>query len=142
MEEGYKPILLVEDNRDDEELILQAFRKNDMEYIIHVARDGVEALEYLFGSLEKPFLRNPPPKLILLDLRLPRISGLEVLQRIRMYPSSQKIPVIVFTASRDDVERKQAMALHIDGFILKPEEIQDFPKAMEKIGLTWLIENQ
>jgi two-component system, response regulator len=141
-EDDYKPILLVEDNPDDEQRILQAFQKNDMDHIIHVTRDGLEALEYLFGSLEKPYLRFPAPKLVLLDLRLPRIDGLEVLQKIRQFPESQNLSVIVFTASRDETDRQKATSFIIDGYFLKPEDEKDFPKIMEKIGLTWLIENQ
>jgi two-component system, response regulator len=142
VEEEYKPILLVEDNPDDEQRIIQAFQKNDMDHIIHVTRDGIEALDYLFGSLDKPYLRFPPPKLVLLDLRLPRIDGLEVLEKIRQHPDSQHLSVIVFTASRDQKDREKATVLEIDGYFLKPEDEKDFPKIMEKIGLTWLIENQ
>lgn len=142
MEDDYKPILLVEDNPDDEQRILQAFRKNDMDHIVYVTHDGAEALEYLFGSLEKPYFRFPPPKLVLLDLRLPRIDGLEVLQKIRQHPDSQHLSVIVFTASRDQQDREKATALEIDGYFLKPEDEKEFPKILEKIGLTWLIENQ
>jgi len=142
MEEGYKPVLLVEDNPADEERVLQAFRKNDMEHIVHVARDGMEALLYLYGSLEKPHLRWPAPKLVLLDLRLPRVDGLEVLQKIRMFPDSKHLSVIIFTASREEHDKEQATALHIDGYFLKPEDEKEFPKIMETIGLTWLITNQ
>jgi len=142
LENRYKPILLVEDNPYDEECILASFRRNDMEHIIHVVRDGVEALEYLFGSLDKPYLRIPPPKLVLLDLRIPKIDGINVLQKIRQHPDAHKLSVVVFTASRDSKDREQATSLHIDGYFLKPEDEKDFPKIMEKIGLTWLIKNQ
>jgi two-component system, response regulator len=140
--ETYKPILLVEDNPDDEERIRQAFRDNDMEHILHVARDGMEALNYLFGSSDKPYLRIPPPKLVLLDLRLPLIDGLEVLQKIRQHPDSKNLSVIVFTASKSEKDRETALSLKIDGYFLKPEDEKDFHRTMEKIGLTWLIENQ
>ncbi len=142
VEDGYKPILLVEDNPKDVERILTAFKKNDMDHIIHVVHDGVEALEYLFGSLDTPCLRLPKPKLVLLDLRLPRIDGLEVLQMIRQYPDSQHLSVIVFTGSQDAKDRDTANALHIDGYVLKPADDKDYPKALEEIGLTWLIKNQ
>jgi two-component system response regulator len=140
--ETYKPVLLVEDNPDDEERVRQAFRRNDMEHILHVTRDGKEALEYLFGSSDKPYFRIPPPKLVLLDLRLPLIDGLEVLQKIRQHPDSKHLSVIIFTASRNDKDRETALSLKIDGYFLKPEDAEDFHRTMEKIGLTWLIENQ
>ncbi len=139
---AYKPILLVEDDSQDEERIIHAFQRNEMAHIIYVVRDGAEALEYLFGSLDGTTLCTPPPRLILLDLRLPRVHGLEILRRLRENPQGKTIPVIVFTASDEEQDRIEATRLGVDGYIQKPTDIREFPKVMEKIGLTWLIHNQ
>jgi len=138
----YKPILLVEDDTLDEQRILQAFQRNEMEHIIHVVHDGAEALEFLFNTPDGTTLRTPPPRLILLDLRLPRVHGLDVLRRLREHPQGKTIPVIVFTGSDEEQDRLEAARLGVDGYIQKPTDIHEFPKAMEKIGLTWLINNQ
>jgi two-component system response regulator len=138
----YTPILLVEDDPYDEQRILQSFDRNDMGHLVHVARDGAEALEYLFGSQDGSILRTPPPRLILLDLRLPRVHGLEVLRRIREHPEGKNLFVIVFTCSREERDQVESTRLGANAFINKPLDITDFPKVMEKIGLTWLINTQ
>ena len=138
----YKPILLVEDDSQDEQRVIHAFQRNEMAHIIHVVRDGAEALEFLFTTPDGTALRTPPPRLILLDLRLPRVHGLEVLRRLREHPQGKTIPVIVFTASDEEQDRIEATRLGVDGYIQKPTDIHEFPKVMEKIGLTWLIHNQ
>lgn len=138
----YTPILLVKDNPSDEQRVLQAFDRNDMAHLVHVARDGAEALEYLFGAQDGSILRTPPPRLILLDLRLPRVPGLEVLRRIRAHPEGKNLFVIVFTVSREEQDRVEATRLGADAFINKPVDLREFPKTMEKIGLTWLISTQ
>ena len=142
MNSEYKPVLLVEDNPQDAQLVLQGFQKNEMGHILHIVHDGIEAVEYLFGSVSSTSLSYPPPKLVLLDLKLPRMNGLDVLRRIRNNPESKHIPVIVFTASQDEQDRVEAIRLNVDGYIQKPLDYHDFPKALEKIGLTWLILHQ
>ena len=139
---SYKPILLVEDDAFDEQRILQAFQRNDMGHIVSVVRDGEEALAFLFGSTGSTDLRMPTPRLILLDLRLPRVHGLEILRRLREHPSGKTIPVIVFTGSEETKDEVEATRLGVDAYIHKPVDIKDFPKAMERIGLAWLIHNQ
>jgi len=138
----YQPILLVEDDPFDEQRILHAFGRNDMDHLVHVARDGAEALEYLFGSRDGSILRTPPPRLILLDLRLPRVPGLEVLRRIREHPEGQALFVIVFTGSFEEQDHMEATRLGANAYFQKPNDLRDFPKVMEKIGLTWLINTQ
>jgi two-component system response regulator len=138
----YKPILLVEDDSLDEQRILQAFQRNEMGHIIQVVRDGADALTFLFGGTEGSTLRSPPPRLILLDLRLPRVHGIEILRRIRENPQGKAIPVIVFTASDEEQDEVEATRLGVDAYVRKPTDAREFPKAMEKIGLAWLIHNQ
>jgi two-component system response regulator len=138
----YKPILLVEDDPDDEKRIMRGFERNEMGHIVYVARDGAEALEYLFGSLDGTSLRSPPPRLVILDLHLPRVPGMEVLRRIRAQLEGQSLFVIVFTGSRDEQERAEATDLGVDGYFQKPGDLKEFPKVLEKIGLTWLVNTQ
>jgi DNA-binding response OmpR family regulator len=138
----FKPILLVEDDPDDEKRIMRGFERNEMAHIVYIARDGAEALEYLFGTVEGTSLRSPPPKLVILDLHLPRVPGMEVLRRIRAQPEGQSLFVIVFTGSRDEQERAEATGLGVDGYFQKPGDLKEFPKALEKIGLTWLVNTQ
>ena len=138
----YKPILLVEDNPEEERRILRGFERNEMAHIVYVVRDGAEALRYLFESEDCTVLRSPPPRLIILDLHLPRVSGLEILRRIRGHPDGETLFVIVFTGSRDDRERAEAVSLGVDGYFQKPDDIVEFFKTLEKIGLTWLVNTQ
>ncbi|MCX6665675.1 MAG: response regulator [Euryarchaeota archaeon] len=138
----YKPILLVEDNPTDVNLIVEAFQKNEMGHILDFVYDGIEAVEYLFGSVNGTSLCYPAPKLVLLDLRLPRMDGLEVLRRIRTHHEAKHLSVIVFTGSQDEQDHTEALNLNVDGYIQKPLDYHDFPKALEKIGLTWLILHQ
>lgn len=138
----YKPILLVEDNPEEEQRVLKAFERNGMAHIIHVVRDGEEALEFLFGSADRMIFRTPAPQLVILDLHLPKIPGLEVLRRIRQHPEGQTLFVIIFTGSKNDEERAEATRLGVDGYFRKPDDLDQFPKVLEKIGLTWLVNTQ
>jgi two-component system, response regulator len=138
----YKPILLVEDNPVEERRILKGFERNEMGHIVHVARDGLEALQHLFETEDCTVMRSPPPKLIILDLHLPRVPGLEVLRRIREHPDGEILFVIIFTGSRDVRERAEAVSLGVDGYFQKPDDIVEFFKTLEKIGLTWLVNTQ
>ncbi len=142
MDADFKKILLVEDNADDEELIMLAFKNYEMSDIVHVARDGAEALEYLFGSTYGKELRDFPPRLVLLDLKLPKIDGLEVLKRIKTHPDAKKISVVVFTSSQEEKDMVEASRFKVDGYILKPMDYKDFSKSVEEIGLSWLIHSK
>jgi len=139
MDEGYKKILLVEDNPDDEELIMLSFKKIEMSHMVHVARDGVEALEYLFGTVESNELRDPHPNLVLLDLKLPRMGGIEVLRRIKKHHEAKEMSVVVFTSSQEEKDIVESHKLNVDGYIPKPMNVNDFPQAMEQIGLSWVM---
>lgn len=138
-----RPILLVEDNPDDEALTLRAFSKNKITNPIVVARDGVEAIDYLFctGSHEK---RDPSvmPAVVLLDLKLPRIDGLEVLRRIRADERTALLPVVVLTTSRERQDIAQAYRLGANSYIRKPVDFERFLHTVGQLGLYWLSLNE
>lgn len=138
-----RPILLVEDNPDDEALTLRAFSKNKITNPIVVARDGVEAIDYLFctGTQEK---RDPSvmPAVILLDLKLPRIDGLEVLRRIRADEHTALLPVVVLTTSRELQDIQQAYRLGANSYIRKPVDFERFLHTVGQLGLYWLSLNE
>jgi len=138
-----KTILLVEDNADDEELTLYAFRKSNMANHIIVAHDGLEALELLFGpeGEESPGLRLRP-SVILLDLKLPRVSGLDVLRRIRSDPRSRFLPVIVLTSSREQEDLIASYHLGCNSYVRKPVNFLEFVEAARHLDLYWLLLNE
>lgn len=131
-----RPILLVEDNPNDVELTLRAFRKNRIANDVVVARDGAEALETLHG--EKP-LR---PALVLLDLRLPKVDGLEVLQRVRAHERTKLLPVVILTSSREEQDLIQGYALGANSYIRKPVDFAQFVEAVHHLGLYWFVLNE
>ena len=135
-----KTILLVEDNPDDEELTLLAFRKNKISNLISVARDGVEALELLFG----PDGNGTPalPTIILLDLNLPRVDGLEVLRRIRANERTKLLPVVVLTSSREEQDLIASYSLGANSYVRKPVNFAEFIEAVRQLGLYWLLLNE
>ena len=138
-----RPILLIEDNPDDEALTLRAFSKNRITNRVVVARDGVEAIDYLFGS-ETHEGRDTAlmPALILLDLKLPRIDGLEVLRRIRADEHASLLPVVVLTTSREMQDIQQAYRLGANSYIRKPVDFERFIEAVGRIGVYWLSLNE
>ena len=131
-----KTILLVEDNADDEQLTLRAMRQSEIPNIIRVARDGAEAIEYLYGPTAGPL-----PDLILLDLKLPKISGLEVLQRIRSEDQSKSLPVVVLTSSDEERDIVKSYNLGANSYIRKPVDFDEFIDAVRQLGLYWLMMN-
>ncbi len=138
-----RPILLVEDNPDDEALTLRAFSKNEVRRPVVVAHDGVEAIEYLFGTGEYANRdRHPLPEVILLDLKLPRIDGLEVLRRIRAEEATAMLPVVVLTTSGEPRDVQQAYQLGANSYIRKPVDYQDFVKYIDAIVTYWLRLNE
>lgn len=140
MNHRYK-ILLVEDNAADVEMTLHSLRKYKVANEVIVARDGAEALELLFGSEETPPM-HPYPNLILLDLKLPKVSGLEVLQKLKSSNETRTIPVVVLTSSREEPDIRQAYLLGANSYIVKPVDFEQFIKAVADIGLYWLVLNE
>lgn len=137
-----RPILLVEDNPDDEALTLRAFSKNGVVNPVVIARDGVEAIDYLFGT-GKHQERDLSllPAVILLDLKLPRIDGLEVLRRIRADERTVLLPVVVLTTSNERRDIEQSYQLGANSYIRKPVDYQDFVKSVGAIVTYWLTLN-
>lgn len=138
-----KLILLVEDNPDDEVLTLRALKKNNIKNEVVVARDGVEALDFLFGTgayAGRDLIAMP--EVILLDLKLPKVDGLEVLQRIRENERTRLLPVVVLTTSTEDQDRLRSYDLGANSYIRKPVDFQEFIGAVGQLGLYWLILNE
>jgi two-component system response regulator len=143
MVENSIEILLVEDNPNDVELALHALKKNNIANNIHVARDGAEALEFLFGTGEfAKRIINRPPKVILLDLKLPKVDGMEVLKRIKSDERTRSIPVVVLTSSREERDIVESYRLGVNSFITKPVDFEQFTEAVRQLGLYWLLLNQ
>jgi two-component system response regulator len=133
-------ILLVEDNDDDVDLTLRALRGKKIANRIHVARDGAEALDYLFGETDAGL--RALPRLILLDLKLPLVDGIEVLRRIKADPRTSSIPVVVLTSSREESDLARTYQLGTNSFIVKPVDFEQFVAAVEQIGFYWVLLNQ
>jgi len=134
-----KIILLVEDRLDDEELTLRALGRNKVMNQIIVARDGNEALEYVFGTeAGTAWAVRKMPHLILLDLKLPKVHGLEVLKRLRSDPRTRFLPVVIMTASREEEDLIQSYKLGADSVIRKPLDLADFLRSVRQLGLYWL----
>jgi two-component system response regulator len=138
-----KPLLLVEDNPDDEALTMRAFRKNNISNDVVVARDGVEALDYLFGT-GKHAGRNTAeqPQVILLDLKLPRIDGIEVLRRIRDDDRTRTVPVVILTSSKEEQDLLNGYRLGCNSYVRKPVNFDEFLEAARQLGLYWLLLNE
>ncbi len=136
-------ILLVEDNPNDVELTLHALRKHNIANHIHVVRDGAEALEFIFGpdaGAGRP-IRNGP-RVILLDLKLPKVDGLEVLRRVKGDHRTRAIPVVVLTSSREERDMVESYELGANSYIVKPVDFQQFTDSVRQLGLYWLLLNE
>lgn len=137
-----KTILLVEDNPDDEALTLRAMKKNNIINDIIVARDGAEALDYLFGAGKYAGRDiSDGPQVILLDLNLPKIGGLEVLKRIRSDERTSLFPVVILTSSKEEKDLVESYKLGANSYICKPVDFNQFADAIRQLGLYWLVLN-
>ena len=137
------PILLVEDNSDDELLTLRALKKNNIRNEVVVARDGSEALDYLFGTgIHAGRDLTVMPQIILLDLKLPKVDGFEVLSRVRSSETTKFLPVVILTTSNEDQDRIRGYGLGANSFVRKPVEFDKFIEAVRQLGLYWLILNE
>lgn len=136
-------ILLVEDNPRDEALTLRALKKNNIVKDVVVARDGVEALDFIFGTgaFEGRDIRDSP-QLILLDLKLPKIDGLQVLKRIRADDRTRRVPVVIFTSSNEEEDKTSSYNLGANSYVRKPVDFEQFLEATRQLGLYWLVLNE
>jgi two-component system response regulator len=136
-------ILLVEDNPNDVKLTLHAFKKQNLANHVKVVRDGAEALEFIFctGRFADRNIEDQP-KVVLLDLKLPLVDGVEVLRRIKADPRTQAIPVVVLTSSREDRDRVETYRLGVNSYIQKPVDFDQFTESVRQLGYYWLLLNQ
>ena len=136
-------ILLVEDNPTDVELTLRALKKNNLANKVRVVTDGAEALEFIFasGAYESRDI-NHRPRVILLDLKLPKVDGLEVLRKIKSDERTKNIPVVVLTSSKEEKDRVESYKLGVNSYIAKPVDFNQFTKAVQELGLYWLLLNE
>jgi two-component system response regulator len=133
---GSQVIVLVEDNPDDETLTLRALKKNGIANEVVVLRDGAEALDYLLAA------EGPSPHLVLLDLKLPRIDGLEVLRKLRHEARTALLPIVILTSSNEERDLVESYRLGANSYILKPVDFEQFTEAVRQLGLYWLVLNQ
>ena len=136
-------ILLVEDNRSDAEMTIRALKKNNLANNLLHLRDGAEALDFIFamGEYDGRKIENRP-KVILLDLKMPKINGIEVLRKIKEDARTRKIPIVVLTSSREDPDIQTCYTLGVNSYVVKPVEFEEFHKAISDLGLYWMIVNQ
>ena len=138
-----KVILLVEDNPDDEELALLAFKKSNVVNEVVIARDGEEALDYLFGTGAYAGRDvGVLPQVVLLDLKLPKIDGLEVLQRVRADPRTRRLPVVVLTSSKEEQDLMESYDLGANSYVRKPVDFAQFVESVRQLQLYWLVLNE
>ena len=137
-----KVILLVEDNPDDEALTLRAFAKNNIGNRIVVVRDGAEALDWLFKRGQHAGRSEPEPQIVLLDLKLPKVDGLEVLRQMRDDPRTRLMPVVILTSSKEESDVLRGYELRANSYIRKPVDFARFVEAVREIGMYWLVLNE
>ena len=142
MEKSEIEILLVEDDTDDAEMTIHALRKNNLANKLTHLVDGEEALDFLFGRGKFTGRdNNLRPRLILLDLKMPKIDGMEVLERVKSHEITKKIPVVILTSSKEDPDVSRCYKLGANGYIVKPVEFEGFTKAVTELGMYWMLLN-
>jgi CheY-like chemotaxis protein len=137
-----RPILLVEDSPKDLELTLAALAKCQLANEIHIARDGEEAIDYLYATGKHEGRTEGDPAVVLLDLKLPKIDGLEVLERVKRDPNLRHIPIVMLTSSRKEQDLVRSYELGVNAFVVKPVEFTKFFEAIEDLGVFWVILNE
>ena len=140
MNSGKTEIIIVEDNPNDAELVMRVFKKNNLADKFVVLKDGAEAIEYLFSEGGLP--GNVLPKVILLDLKLPKVDGIEVLRRLKSEEKTKNIPVVVLTSSTEQRDLKDAYRLGVNSYVAKPIKYDEFSKAVSELGTYWLALNR
>ena len=135
MAEERVEILLAEDNAEDAEMTLRALKRNNLANRVHWVKDGAEALDYLMGA-------SQPPKLVLLDIKMPKVDGIEVLRRLKESPATRGIPVVVMTSSNEERDVVDSYRLGVNSYIVKPLQFDDFMETVAKIGLYWVLTNR
>ncbi|HYG52653.1 MAG TPA: response regulator [Flavobacteriales bacterium] len=136
-------ILLIEDNIDDANLTIRALKKNNLANRLYHVKDGAEGLDFIFGtgSYSTRNIENKP-KVILLDLKMPKVDGIEVLKRLKADENTKKIPIVVLTSSKEDPDIKTCYELGANSYVVKPVDFESFIKAVSDLGLYWLLINQ
>jgi CheY-like chemotaxis protein len=136
-------VLLVEDNPNDQELTLRALKKKNISNRIHVVSDGAEALEFLFGTgAYSGRSRRDAPRVVLLDIKLPKVSGIEVLRKIKAEPDLRLIPVVMLTSSKEEPDVQECYRLGANSYIVKPVDFDKFTDAVIQLGFYWLLTNE
>jgi CheY-like chemotaxis protein len=138
----YKTVILIEDNQDDIDLTLRAFKKNNLKNEIIVIRDGVEALEYIKDLGTNNEISQKYPAVILLDLKLPKVDGLEILKELRNNPATKFIPVVILTSSLEEKDIVESYSLGANSYIRKPVDFTQFIDSVQQLGLYWLVLNE
>jgi two-component system, response regulator len=128
-------ILLAEDNAEDAEMTIRALKRNNLANHLHWVKDGAEALDYLLGTAQLP-------KLVLLDIKMPKVDGIEVLRRLKENPATRNIPVVVMTSSNEERDVVDSYRLGVNSYIVKPVQFDSFMETVAKIGLYWLLTNR
>jgi two-component system response regulator len=136
-------ILLVEDNPNDVELTLRALKKHNLTNNVQVVSDGAQALDYLFGTGPFAGKEHPlPPKVVFLDLKLPKVDGREVLRRMKADPKTRMIPIVVLTSSKEESDIVESYKLGVNSYVVKPLDFDKFVEAVSELGLYWVLLNQ
>lgn len=137
-----RPILLAEDSADDQTLILRSLKKNNITNPVLIANDGVEALDYLFATGTRAGEAPVRPAVVLLDMKMPRLGGLDVLESIRKNPASKHIPVVILTSSDEEQDKLRSYDLGANSYVRKPIDFSEFAEAVSNLGLYWALVNE